>query len=355
MSSTQSQISFSESEYSLNLANTTSHLSIGHNIPETIHETLSPEEHEFLDSKFTRTQYLNCNQQVINNAKKKWFTLLGETDFDILSLYAVSKARTTMESQIYLKLLHRRLPVNHYHKETKVCGTCKVSDETIRHAIFECKSSLEFWNKISQIIPTILNLNKEQKSFFQEVSLADVVYLFPKLRPLLNKDQLHVLNVIHSVALWTIWRSRTNNYYCNKMGIDLNWESFTMRLKVRVELEYQALLTAENLNAGSHSFTYDHPLTSAPMSFDSNSSSPTNLCNLSVISDLEGLLSKSFEFSPLEPSNFSFSLKYSSLEELSECSSGNSKELKSVNSEFSKRWTNNVTFEENGRLIFSIN
>ncbi|KAL3897807.1 MAG: hypothetical protein SGCHY_003170, partial [Lobulomycetales sp.] len=183
-------------------------------------------------------------QELRKHALKRWVALLGHIDFELLLKHATSISRTPLESQTFVKLLLRRLPVNHYTKNkeprAKECKRCGFQDETISHAIYECRQSSIFWSQVHKVLQELL------KQEIGEISLKDVVYFFPSLRRKLTRDQLHVLNVVHSVALYVLWSSRTIRYEYEKHGIDLNWETFTMRLRARIEIEHSESVRIDN-------------------------------------------------------------------------------------------------------------
>lgn len=140
------------------------------------------------------------------HALKRWTLLLGGIDIELLLKHATSISRTPLESQTFVKLLYRRLPVSHYTKskaiDAKKCRRCGFEDETISHAIYECQQSALFWTQIHACLKQLLSQE------IDEITLRDVVYFFPNLRKRLGRDQLHVLNVVHSVALFVLWSSR---------------------------------------------------------------------------------------------------------------------------------------------------
>jgi hypothetical protein len=146
------------------------------------------------------------HDELRKHALKRWNLLLGGIDIELLLKHATSISRTPLESQTFVKLLYRRLPVSHYTKskavDAKTCRRCGFVDETISHAIFECPQSSVFWTQIRVCLQQLLQIN------IDEISLRDVVYFFPNLRMRLGRDQLHVLNVVHSVALYVLWSSR---------------------------------------------------------------------------------------------------------------------------------------------------
>ncbi|KAJ3224678.1 hypothetical protein HK099_008063 [Clydaea vesicula] len=175
------------------------------------------------------------HQELKKSATKKWSDILGPADFNTLISHAFSKPRTPMETQIYIKLLYRRLPVNHYSKGIKKCLRCGYNDETIEHAIFECKESFEYWNNVNNLIYSILSPNVLTA---KPVKLMDVIYFFPEIRKILNIRQLHVLSVIHSNALFALWSSRSNTFQSDVLGINLYWKTFCMRLKANLEVHH---------------------------------------------------------------------------------------------------------------------
>jgi hypothetical protein len=146
------------------------------------------------------------HDELRRHALKRWTLLLGGIDIELLLKHATSISRTPLESQTFVKLLYRRLPVSHYTKsravDAKACRRCGFGDETISHAIYECHQSSIFWTQIRGCLTQLLNQQVE------EITLRDVVYFFPNLRRRLARDQLHVLNVVHSVALYILWSSR---------------------------------------------------------------------------------------------------------------------------------------------------
>lgn len=202
---------------------------------------------EVLPTRKISTQVLNRlpkHEELKKHALKRWVTLLGPIDFDNLLQHATSISRTPLESQTFVKLLYRRLPVNHYTKsqlsDAKACKRCGFEDETISHAVFECRQSFVFWTQVHKCLQRLLAIE------IDEISLKDVIYFFPALRKALSREQLHVLNVVHSVALYNLWSSRyllisnyrSMSYEYDRHGVDLNRETFNMRLSARIEIEY---------------------------------------------------------------------------------------------------------------------
>ncbi|KAJ3078262.1 hypothetical protein HK102_004614 [Quaeritorhiza haematococci] len=171
--------------------------------------------------------YLAC-------ATNRWAALCGPVSWPDLWEHVASSSRTPFEQQLFWKILHRRLPVNHYLKDKagvdRSCPRCSPKDsETIEHVLFQCRLAKAFWNRFHELLQSLLEHHN-----VPTITLRDVVYFFPDLRPSMNEDELHVMNVLHSVALWSLWGARS----CSSDSDQLVWTFFRSRLQARVFLEY---------------------------------------------------------------------------------------------------------------------
>lgn len=185
------------------------------------------------------------NQRIIPSEKiiKRWFKEISSCrDFHQFhaTLLSTIHHRSLNEYEIYSKLLSRRLPVNHYSlNDATQCHKCGNADETIAHAMYDCNSSKQVWVSIRYLIQNLLKVN------IPKITLQDIIFFFPDLAITLDVDQLRVLTLIHSVALYTIWNSReitACSFFTPTPEIrsKLALESFKMRLAARVECEYDA-------------------------------------------------------------------------------------------------------------------
>ncbi|KAI8899409.1 hypothetical protein BC833DRAFT_619441 [Globomyces pollinis-pini] len=169
-------------------------------------------------------------------AKHRWTQRLGDLEWQLLFPNVSNTARTPIEQQLYWKLLHRRLPVNAYLKAkngvipNKSCTSCSEL-ETIEHAFYECPDAQSFWRQFREFISIFINMSLNE---FPPISIRDVIFFFPELRQLLVAEELHVLRVCHSVALWALWSMRSF-----PSSSPLLWACFQSRLESRIYLEYQ--------------------------------------------------------------------------------------------------------------------
>ncbi|KAJ3080538.1 hypothetical protein HK102_002982 [Quaeritorhiza haematococci] len=69
---------------------------------------------------------------------------------------------------------------------------------------------------------------------WSKFTLRDVVFFFPELRPSLKPDELHVLTVMHSAALWALWGARAYPQQSDLLIVNI----FRSRLQARIFLEY---------------------------------------------------------------------------------------------------------------------
>ncbi|KAI8800326.1 hypothetical protein BJ742DRAFT_85386 [Cladochytrium replicatum] len=197
------------------------------------------------------------NTQFSENSLRRWSSALNAPKVTWNELYPhyASPARTPNEAKLYWKVIHRRLQVNHYLKpksETataqeaaaeRACKRCRLKqEETIEHALFDCPSSRHFWANLSAFLPIMF------PGFGGEgyrITLADAVFFFPNLRTRMNRNDLHALTVIHSVALWALWGSRGAGTG-GASPVNMAWTFFLSRIQARISLEFEAALSAQN-------------------------------------------------------------------------------------------------------------
>ena len=142
-------------------------------------------------------------------AIKRWRLIIGDVNFDaVYSNASKIKARTPLESELYYAILERKIPVNHYIQNQSGCWRCGEKDETIEHFLVDCEFSKEFWDKVYSLVHSLIG----RKLHGGKNRMRDLVYFFPEYRPILSENQLHVLNVVHSVALWSLWSSREDTH-----------------------------------------------------------------------------------------------------------------------------------------------
>ncbi|KAJ1557909.1 hypothetical protein HK096_004640, partial [Nowakowskiella sp. JEL0078] len=186
---------------------------------------------------------------------KRWTSIIGHVlDQELLQHIAPSSARTPAEANLYCDIVHRRLEVNHYLKNQpgefvdRSCLLCGNIDETIEHALFYCQAIRNFWTLFgklsSQIIPSLntlglkATLSSKSGDNTDFISLRDVIFFFPEIRPRISFDDIHTLSVMHSVALWSIWGARQ---YANDHT--MAWKIFCSRLQSRICLEFSEACT----------------------------------------------------------------------------------------------------------------
>ncbi|KAJ3314150.1 hypothetical protein HDV04_000922 [Boothiomyces sp. JEL0838] len=184
-------------------------------------------------------------------AKNRWMQKLGELDWQSFFPHVASPSRTPIEQQLYWKLLHRRLPVNAYLKTkgnfvpNRGCVVCGEQVETIEHVFFECPNVQTFWKTFRLYMMKFLQMTEAE---LPEFTLRDTIFFFPELCKTLVPEELHVLTVCHSVALWAIWSMRSS------ANADvLLWPCFLSRLEARVFLEYENICKNGNISADKES------------------------------------------------------------------------------------------------------
>ncbi|KAJ1555135.1 hypothetical protein HK096_008498 [Nowakowskiella sp. JEL0078] len=207
-------------------------------------------------SKFTPNSKISFEKSI-----KRWSNVIGPiSDQELLQHISPSQARTPAEANLYCDIIHRRLEINHYLKckpgefVDRSCSLCGNSDETIEHALFDCRVIRNFWSLFgklsSQIIGSLnsLGLKAAVSSKSGEstdfITLRDVIFFFPEIRPKISYDDIHTLSVLHSVALWSIWGARQCTY-----DYSMAWKIFCSRLQSRICLEYsEACALNEKIN-----------------------------------------------------------------------------------------------------------
>ncbi|KAJ3123924.1 hypothetical protein HK098_001569 [Nowakowskiella sp. JEL0407] len=202
--------------------------------------------------KTSKTAEFSPDSTFTIHALKRWSNSIGPINAVDLSPYVCNRIRTLSESKLYLNVLHRRLEVNYYLKDKtltskkRFCDRCVNELETIEHALYECVYARKFWANFGRLMgniiqsldpsdykPTFSSITNERTDF---VTLRDVVFFFPEIRKKLTENEIHILLVMHSVALWAIWGARGNT------GNGTAWGYFTSRLKARITLEYSSAL-----------------------------------------------------------------------------------------------------------------
>ncbi|EGF80401.1 hypothetical protein BATDEDRAFT_24946 [Batrachochytrium dendrobatidis JAM81] len=236
----------------------------------------------------------DCLDRQARVAKTRWTNTLGTPiSWSALFSFVDHASRTPFESQLYWKLLARRLPVNQYLRTIKQpaaspelekseqsvifrgCSRCDSELESIEHVFFECPPVRAFWSRFRILFGAIVSMSGLE---LPEITLCDVVLFFPDLRSALCAEELHVLQVMHSVALWSLWGARTM-----PAGNHMLWQSFTNRLQARISVEYDAaLLSRTEADAFSASLlgnslrgSYTYSLGSTELQDDSSSTTPS--------------------------------------------------------------------------------
>ncbi|KAJ3222110.1 hypothetical protein HK099_002689 [Clydaea vesicula] len=209
--------------------------------------TLSPLNQPILTSKSSikRSSSKKGKNKNLDPAISRWKSILGPVNWDGILKTLHSTSRTHLESEFYSKILYRKLPVNHYirvtspdHEITHNCQRClEEQDETIEHFLCLCGNAQKFWTIIGNFISKILDI-KVDEIFEDETKLRDVVYFFPKLRENFDfdEDQLTVLTVVHSTALWGLWGARSHKDPVKVSNVNIAWNYFESRLQARLSL-----------------------------------------------------------------------------------------------------------------------
>ncbi|KAJ3055534.1 hypothetical protein HK097_010221 [Rhizophlyctis rosea] len=168
-------------------------------------------------------------------ATRRWSTVIGDLSWEGLFPHLTSKGRRTLfEDQLYWKLLQRRVPVNGYLKpkpgNSLACPRCGDSKETIEHWAFECVASREFWDNWRGQVSKLVGME------LPEVTLRDVVGLFPDVRGRLGVEAMHALTIAHGVALWSLWGARA----FTSVDTCPSYDFFLARLRARILVEYHS-------------------------------------------------------------------------------------------------------------------
>ncbi|KAI9209004.1 uncharacterized protein BJ171DRAFT_173075 [Polychytrium aggregatum] len=174
--------------------------------------------------------------QISSQALAKWASVCGAFSVSDINAVLSHKSRTPNENDLYIKLLNRRLPVNQYRKfshdaaiqdnvNSHTCPRCKTEVESLVHFLFECKVASAFWKRFNRALSLALNVE------LPSMRLRDIVFMFPELSMIVTDAQLHVLVVMHSVAVWTLWGSRS-------YPVGSEWRFFLHRLQARIDVEH---------------------------------------------------------------------------------------------------------------------
>ncbi|KAJ3034422.1 hypothetical protein HDV00_005042 [Rhizophlyctis rosea] len=174
-------------------------------------------------------------ESVQSCATRRWSTVIGDLSWEGLFPHLTSRGRRTLfEDQLYWKLLQRRVPVNGYLKpkpgNSLACPRCGDSKETIEHWAYECVASREFWDHWRAQVSKLVGVE------LPEVTLRDIVGLFPDVRGKLDPEAMHALTVAHGTALWSLWGSRAYT------SVDTcpSYAFYLARLRARIFVEYNA-------------------------------------------------------------------------------------------------------------------
>ncbi|KAJ1342660.1 hypothetical protein BSLG_002758 [Batrachochytrium salamandrivorans] len=194
----------------------------------TPHSSTTPANHVSLqihNGSLPKTQQERLERQAAC-AKSRWMTSLNTTVvWPTLFALVDHPARTPFESQLYWKLLARRLPVNQYLRSHKPSPPPPYT------------ALPSFWAAFRLHFGAIVGMSTAE---LPPITLCDVILFFPDMRPVLCAEELHVLQVMHSVALWSLWGARTL-----PPSETLLWQSFTNRLQARISIEYDAAVASQ--------------------------------------------------------------------------------------------------------------
>ncbi|KAI9209003.1 uncharacterized protein BJ171DRAFT_577352 [Polychytrium aggregatum] len=166
--------------------------------------------------------------ELIARASASWAPKCGYTNWPLLIPLLKADGRTPFESELYWKILFRKLPVNSVLRNpvTVTCPHC-AETETLEHFIIECPNSRQFWRQVGAVLSQAVRMD------LTDLALRDIVFMFPDLPSNPTEAQFHVLTVCHSVAVWSLWSARD---YAASASNDA-WVFFETRLKARIALE----------------------------------------------------------------------------------------------------------------------
>ena len=166
------------------------------------------------------------------------------------------------ENNIYFKILHRVLYVNHkiydnaYNKNnlTPFCNNCKTKRETILHALYECTDKYKIWKHFFHIITTLNDAAK--------MTSTDCVLILNALAK--DKKVKKLLLTIHVTILNKIWKARNLLKHRRKsLTNDVIIKKINTKLREIMRINFQKHLRQENLETFKKNFYINEALCSA--------------------------------------------------------------------------------------------
>jgi hypothetical protein len=154
-------------------------------------------------------QYLTKDHQLCKTTEK-WNDVLQSPLTDEIWDLVGHKARSLQHQDLYWRIAHRRLNVAHrtrHSTNSSACYFCQ-KDQTLEHFLSQCITAKTIWSLANKILQSYL------LTFTPSTLIDDAILTYPTVRPTLcSKDETHVLHIIHSQALWTLWTSHTKAHF----------------------------------------------------------------------------------------------------------------------------------------------
>lgn len=180
-------------------------------------------------------------------ATQRWTQILGWFNRNHILTTLFHPGRTPLERKLYSKILGRRVEVNQYRTDLvgeheKACSRCGMGQlETIEHLFFHCRTAQVLWRSF-EVKAREYGLSEFMSS--TSISLRDVILFFPSAAEKITlmemesdqqqlQQKLLLLTVMHSCALFCLWKSRTST----SMQTDgFVVEMFNGRVRARMEI-----------------------------------------------------------------------------------------------------------------------
>ena len=140
-------------------------------------------------------------------------------NIDLNNYFSIAR-KCTKETKLrwlHLRLVHNIYPTNillkkMYLKDTNLCDTCNNSD-FIEHAFYHCEPVQRFWNHVSQLISTRLNIHFN-------ISPSQAILGIPMGSQQFSPKILHEINHIILIAKLSIVKSKVSK----NTNIKVNFE-----------------------------------------------------------------------------------------------------------------------------------
>ena len=140
-------------------------------------------------------------------------------NIDLNNYFSIAR-KCTKETKLrwlHLRLVHNIYPTNillkkMYLKDTNLCDTCNNID-FIEHAFYHCEPVQRFWNHVSQLISTRLNIHFT-------ISPSQAILGIPMGSPQFSPKILHEINHIILIAKLSIVKSKVSK----NTNIKVNFE-----------------------------------------------------------------------------------------------------------------------------------